>query len=240
MKKEIIIERLKQFLKEKNLKGEVLPNKKDKDDMLEASFVSTEYGEPDLIFKIFGKDPKNDESLHFHISIANQYLELWMIVDNQAILGMIELGKFGSPDELASICESEYKKHLEELENRKNYINPTQFKKKRGGDEDGGEMSYEMECPVCRQTICDENGSFDECEHVLLSWNSLEGGPSYVHKDIEPLISDDLDCSDIIEEEFLAKISEKIDADVEPLIAESGLNQCLTSTPTLYAIVKTK
>jgi hypothetical protein len=240
MKKEIIIERLIKVLKEKNLKGEVLPNKKDKDDMLEASFVSTEYGEPDLIFKIFGKDPKNDESLHFHISIASQYLELWMIVDNQAILGMIELGKFGSPDELATICEIEYKKHHEELENRKNYIDPTQFKKKGGGDEDDDEMCYEMECPVCGESICDEDGSFDECEHVLLSWNSFDGGPSYIHKDIEPLISDNLDCSDIIEEEFLSKVREKIDADVEPLIAESGLNQCLTSTPTLYAIVKTK
>lgn len=238
MKKEAIVERLNQFVKEKNLQGQILPNKKNKEGLLEAGFISTEYGEPDLIFKVFGKDPKNNESLHFHISLANQYLELWMIVDDQAILGMYELGKFSSPGELAAICESEHKKHAEELDNRKNYIDPTQIKKSKKSDSDEDEMCYEMECPVCGEAICDEDGVFDECKHVLLSWNSHEGGPSFVHKDIELLITEELECTDILEEEFLEKIREKIDGDVEPLQAESGLNQCLTSTPTLYVVVR--
>lgn len=240
MNRESIIEKLNHFLKEKSIKGHVLPNKKNHDGMPEASFINSEHGEPDLVLKIFGKDPSNDESLHFHISSTKQYLELWIIVDDQAIYEMYEVGKFNSLDELVAMCESAHKKHLEELENRKNYIDPTQFKKSKRSDIDEDEMCYEMECPICGEAICDEDGSFDECKHVLLSWNSLDGGPSFVHKKIKSLITDDLDCSDIIEEEFLAKVRKKIAGDVEPLMAESGLNQCLTSTPTLYAIVQTE
>jgi hypothetical protein len=108
-----------------------------------------------------------------------------------------------------------------------------------GGGEDGNEedTSYEIKCPVCDSWISDEEGNMGECPHLLIFWNSFKG-PEFIAKEIQDLLSEDMEVSEILEDDFIEKVRKKIGADVEVLEAESGLNQCLTSTPTLYAVVR--
>lgn len=105
-------------------------------------------------------------------------------------------------------------------------------------DEDEDEMCYEMECPVCGKALCDEEGSFGRCKHLLLAWSSYDEKPTFVHSKIKKLMSEEIECDDISGDEFLDTVREEIGREIELLEAESGLNQALTSTPTLYAIVK--
>ena len=58
-------------------------------------------------------------------------------------------------------------------------------------------------------------------------------GVSYLYEQLN-------EYKDGIEDEFIEKVRTKIGADVEVLEAESGLNQCLTNTPTIYALTKSE
>ena len=111
---------------------------------------------------------------------------------------------------------------------------------KRGdGSEDSNDevASYEIKCPVCDSWISDEEGNMGECPHLLIFWNSFKG-PEFIAKEIQDLLSEDIEVGEMLEDDFIEKVRKKIGADVEVLEAESGLNQCLTSTPTLYAVVR--
>lgn len=228
MKASTAIGKIQQMAKEEKLPIEILEKHTTWFESLK------EEGNPaDLIYVCFENEesPESENNLVIAVSLEKGRAARYRtaVADDDFEL-LEEYPLFKDESELLELLKQKSREFLRDV---KTAVEENQ------SDEDEDEMCYEMECPVCGEAICDEDGSFDECKHVLLSWNSFDGGPSYVHKDVEPLITDDLDCSDIIEEEFLLKVREKLDADVEPLMAESGLNQCLTSTPTLYAIVRT-
>ena len=113
--------------------------------------------------------------------------------------------------------------------------------KPRDGSEDSNEenASYEIKCPVCEAWISDEEGNMGECPHLLIFWNSFKG-PEFIAKEIQDLLSEDMRVGEMLEDEFIEKVRTKIGADVEVLEAESGLNQCLTNTPTIYALIKSE
>jgi len=237
MNQQSVTQKLSEWLKTEKLEGGVIENPKKEDGDLHCTFISSDNGEPELIFKILSKDSKKDESLHFYISLTNRYLELWTIVDESAILGMCELGNFKNEEELVSKCEKEHEKLLEEIECRSNQIKPSSGSESISEDNDEDEGSYEIKCPVCEALISDEEGGMGECPHLLLFWNSMEG-PEFISEEVNELISDEMELEEVLEEEFLEKVRVKVGANVQLLEAESGLNQCLTSTPTIYAIVK--
>ena len=106
-----------------------------------------------------------------------------------------------------------------------------------GEDSNEEDASYEIKCPVCDAWISDEEGNMSQCPHLLVFWNSWER-PAFIAKEIQDFLSEDMEVGEMLEDEFLEKVQKKVGADVEVLEAESGLNQCLTSTPTIYAIVK--
>ena len=106
-----------------------------------------------------------------------------------------------------------------------------------GEDSNEEDASYEIKCPVCDSWISDEEGNMGECPHLLFFWNSFEG-PEFISEEVNELISDEMELEEVLEEAFLEKVRVKIGANVQLLEAQSGLNQCLTTTPTIYAIVK--
>jgi len=107
------------------------------------------------------------------------------------------------------------------------------------GGEDSNEVdaTYEIKCPVCNSWISDEEGNLGECPHLLIFWNSFKG-PEFIAKEIQDLLSEDMEVGEMLEDDFIKKVRKKIGADVEVLEAESGLNQSLTTTPSIHVLVK--
>ena len=116
--------------------------------------------------------------------------------------------------------------------------NDNQSKQGDGGKDCNEEdSSYEIKCPVCDSWISDEEGNMGKCPHLLIFWNSFEG-PEFIAKEIQDLLSEDMEVGEMLEDDFLEKVQKKIGADVEVLEAESGLNQSLTTTPSIHVLVK--
>ena len=239
MNQQSVTRKLSEWLKTEKLEGGVIENPKKEDGDLHCTFISSDNGEPELIFKILSKDSKKDESLHFYISLANRYLELWTIVDESAILGMCELGKFENEEELLSKCKKEHEKLLEEIGSRKKYVKPSSGSETISEDTDEDEDSYKIRCPLCDAVISDEQGNMGKCAHLLFFWNSMEV-PEFISKEVFDLMPDEMDLNEVLEEEFLEKVRVKVGANVELLESQSGLNQCLTNTPTIYALIKSE
>jgi hypothetical protein len=107
------------------------------------------------------------------------------------------------------------------------------------GSEDNNEenASYEIKCPVCDSWISDEEGNMGDCPHLLIFWNNFKG-PEFIAKEIQDLLSEDMEVGEMLEDDFIEKVRKKIGTDVEVLEAESGLNQSLTTTPSIHVLVK--
>jgi len=118
--------------------------------------------------------------------------------------------------------------------------NDDQSKPGDGSEDSGGvDASYEIKCPVCDSWISDEEGNMGDCPHLLIFWNSFKA-PEFIAKEIQDLLSEDMEVGEMLEDDFIEKVRKKIGTDVEVLEAESGLNQCLTNTPTIYALIKSE
>lgn len=194
-----------------------------------------EEGNPsDFIFTCFqSEDPSSAESeniltiavslnkgraAHYRTAVADDDFEL-----------LEEYPPFKNESELLEILKQKSKE----------FVRAVKSAEDEDQSEDGDEeSSYEMECPVCEKALCDEEGSFSKCKHLLLAWNSFDKKPSFVHSKIKHLLNNDVECENILEDEFLSRIREETGEEIELLESESGLDQCLTTTPTLYAIVK--